>query len=199
AVEDRRRARHKRARGGAEGEADMSDMSSAEQWTHPGEGDLPPATAAKPTKEQVIAGLRATTEGGADLTQLLTPEGERVASPIFDPYVADIDFAALRGLYKDMVIVRRADRAANALQRQGQLGIWVPLLGQEAAQVGSGRALRPNDMAFPSYREHGVGYCRGVSFKEMLGLFRCTSMGEWDYRKHGFHPYTIVIGNQVLN
>jgi len=177
----------------------MSDMSSAEQWTHPEEGDLPPATAAKPTKDQVIAGLRATSEGGADLTQLLTPEGERVPSQIFDPYVADIDFEALRGLYKDMVIVRRADREANAMQRQGQLGIWVPLLGQEAAQIGSGRALRPNDMAFPSYREHGVGYARGVSFKEMLGLFRCTSMGEWDYQAHGFHPYTIVIGNQVLN
>src|SRR5690606_9766186 len=108
AVEQRRRARHKRARGSAKGEADMSDMSSAEQWTHPEVGDLPPATAAKPTKDQVIAGLRATSEGGADLTQLLTPEGERVPSQIFDPYVADIDFEALRGLYKDMVIVRRA-------------------------------------------------------------------------------------------
>ncbi|MGH3470226.1 MAG: thiamine pyrophosphate-dependent enzyme, partial [Thermocrispum sp.] len=174
-------------------------MSSPEQWTHPEQGDLPPATAAQPTKEQVIAGLRATTEGGADLTQLLTPEGERVPSQIFDPYVADIDSEALRALYKDMVMVRRADREANAMQRQGQLGIWVPLLGQEAAQVGSGRALRPNDMAFPSYREHGVGYTRGVDFKELLGLFRCSTMGEWDYQAHGFHPYTIVIGNQVLN
>ena len=55
-----------------------------------------------------------------------------------------------KGLYRDMVLVRRVDREANALQRQGQLGIWVPLLGQEAAQIGSGRAMRPQDMAFPS-------------------------------------------------
>jgi pyruvate dehydrogenase E1 component alpha subunit len=122
-----------------------------------------------------------------------------VASPQFDKYVDDVDFEALRGLYRDMVLVRRADREANAMQRQGQLGIWVPLLGQEAAQIGSGRAMRPNDMAFPSYREHGVAYARGVDLKEVLGIFRCTNHGGWDFAKHGFHPYTIVIGNQVLN
>ncbi|HWD04602.1 MAG TPA: pyruvate dehydrogenase (acetyl-transferring) E1 component subunit alpha [Amycolatopsis sp.] len=171
----------------------------SEQWTHPEPGDGPAAVAAKPSPEQVIAGLRATSEGGAELTQLLSPEGQRVPSPQFDKYVEDIDDEALRNLYRDMVLVRRADREANAMQRQGQLGIWVPLLGQEAAQVGSGRALKPTDMAFPSYREHGVAYTRGVDLREVLGIFRCTDHGGWDFTKHRFHPYTIVIGNQVLN
>ncbi|GAA4538127.1 pyruvate dehydrogenase (acetyl-transferring) E1 component subunit alpha [Amycolatopsis samaneae] len=174
-------------------------MPSPEQWTHPEPGAGPAAEAAQPSPEQVIAGLRATSEGGAELTQLLTPEGERVSSPRFDKYVEDIDDEALRGLYRDMVLVRRADREANAMQRQGQLGIWVPLLGQEAAQIGSGRALRPTDMAFPSYREHGVAYTRGVDLKEVLGIFRCTDHSGWDYQARRFHPYTIVIGNQVLN
>src|SRR4030081_3742373 len=174
-------------------------MSSPEQWTHPEPGAGPPAIAAQPTPEQVIAGLRATSEGGAELTQLLTPEGERVASPRFDKYVEDVYFAALRGLYRDMVLVRRADREANAMQRQGQLGIWVPLLGQEAAQIGSGRAMRPNDMAFPSYLAHGVGYARGVDLKEVLGIFRCANHGGWDFARHRVQPYTSVIGSQVLN
>ncbi|GAA1196175.1 pyruvate dehydrogenase (acetyl-transferring) E1 component subunit alpha [Prauserella alba] len=174
-------------------------MPSPEQWTRPDPGAGPAATAAQPSPEQVIAGLRATTEGGAELTQLLTPEGERLEDSRFDPYLADIDAEALRGLYRDMVLVRRADRESNAMQRQGQLGIWVPLLGQEAAQVGSGRALRPADMAFPSYREHGVAYTRGVDFRELLGIFRCTDHSGWDPAEYGFHPYTIVIGNQVLN
>ncbi|WP_041323148.1 pyruvate dehydrogenase (acetyl-transferring) E1 component subunit alpha [Saccharomonospora viridis] len=174
-------------------------MSSPEQWTRPQSGAGSAATAAQPSPEQVIAGLRATTEGGAELTQLLNPEGERLPSPEFDPYVADIDAEALRGLYRDMVLVRRGDRECNAMQRQGQLGIWVPLLGQEAAQIGSGRALKPQDMAFPSYREHGVAYTRGVSFTELLGIFRCTDHSGWDFRRRRFHPYTIVIGNQVLN
>jgi 2-oxoisovalerate dehydrogenase E1 component alpha subunit len=85
-------------------------MSSPEQWTHPGPGAGPAAIAAQPTPEQVIAGLRAASEGGVELTQLLTPEGERVESPQFDNYVEDIDFEALRGLYRDLVLVRRADR-----------------------------------------------------------------------------------------
>src|SRR5690606_14581308 len=111
----------------------------------------PAATTAEATREQVIAGLRATSEGGTDLVQLLTPEGQRVTHPDFD---IDITETQLRDLYRDMVLVRRFDREATALQRQGQLGLWVPLLGQEAAQIGAGRAMRPQDMAFPGYREH---------------------------------------------
>jgi pyruvate dehydrogenase E1 component alpha subunit len=144
----------------------------------------------------VIAGLRATSEGGADLVQLLSPEGERVFHPDFD---IDVSAEEMRGLYRDMVLVRRADREGNALQRQGQLGIWVPLLGQEAAQIGAGRALRPQDMAFPSYREHGVAWCRGVDLTGVLGIFRGADHGSWDPRETGFHLYTIVIGNQCLN
>ncbi|MFI6098462.1 pyruvate dehydrogenase (acetyl-transferring) E1 component subunit alpha [Lentzea sp. NPDC051213] len=171
-------------------------MSSPEQWTHPEPDAAPAATAAKPTAEQVIAGLRATDEGGADLVQLLTPEGERVTHPDFD---IDISAEELRGLYRDMVLIRRVDREANALQRKGQLGIWVPLLGQEAAQIGAGRAMRPTDMAFPSYREHGIAWTRGINPTELLGIFRGTDQGTWDPMEKRFHPYTIVIGNQVLN
>ncbi len=111
----------------------------------------------------------------------------------------DVTPELLQGLYRDMVLVRRFDREANALQRQGQLGIWVPLLGQEAAQVGAGRAMRPQDFAFPSYREHGVAWCRGVDPTELLGIFRGTDHSGWDPAKTRFHDYTIVIGNQVLN
>ena len=152
-----------------------------------------------PTPEHVVAGLHATDEGGADLVQLLTPEGERVPRRAVRPYAADIGVAELQGLYRDMVLVRRFDREANALQRQGQLGIWVPLLGQEAAQIGAGRALAPQDMAFPSYREHGVAWCRGIDPTELLGIFRGTDQGGWDSRATRFHLYTIVIGNQCLN
>ena len=175
---------------------------SPEKWTSSSGNppanptDLPAATAAKPTREQVIAGLRATSEGGADLVQLLTPEGQRVQHPEFD---IDISPEQLRGLYRDMVLVRRADREGNALQRQGQLGIWVPLLGQEAAQIGAGRAMKPQDMAFPSYREHGVAWTRGIDPTELLGIFRGTDHGSWDPASTGFHLYTIVIGNQCLN
>jgi len=166
---------------------------------------IPPASGAPghpvptPDREHVLAGLRGTDAGGSNLVQLLTPEGERVADSRFDALVADVDIAALQALYRDMVLVRRFDREANALQRQGQLGIWVPLLGQEAAQIGAGRAMAPQDMAFPSYREHGVAWCRGIDPTELLGIFRGTDHGSWDPKATGFHLYTIVIGNQCLN
>ena len=77
--------------------------------------------------------------GTGELVQLLTPEGERVEHP---DYPLEISAEELRALYRDLVLVRRIDFEAIALQRQGELGIWASLLGQEAAQVGSGRALR---------------------------------------------------------
>lgn len=148
-----------------------------------------------PSPSEVIAGLRATSHG-EDLVQLLSPEGTLTPR---DDFPIDVTAEMLRGLYRDMVLVRRFDRESNALQRQGQLSIWVPLLGQEAAQIGAGRALRPTDMAFPSYREHGVAWCRGVDPTGLLGIFRGTEHCGWDPRATRFNSYTIVIGNQVLN
>jgi pyruvate dehydrogenase E1 component alpha subunit len=128
--------------------------------------------------------------------QLLTPEGERVEHP---DYRVDFTDEEYRGLYHDLVVVRRLDAEATALQRQGELGIWASLLGQEAAQVGSGRALRPQDMAFPTYREHGVLYCRGIDPVMPLSLFRGVDQGAWDPIEMKFALYTIVIGAQTLH
>ena len=141
-------------------------------------------------------------DGGPELVQLLTPEGERVHP---DPDSAggsfDMDFSAeqVRGFYRDMVLTRRIDTEATALQRHGELGIWAQLLGQEAAQIGAGRALRPQDYVFPTYREHGVAWCRGVDPLNLLGLFRGVDHGAWDPHDHNFGLYTIVIGAQALH
>ncbi|MEU7557467.1 pyruvate dehydrogenase (acetyl-transferring) E1 component subunit alpha [Streptomyces eurythermus] len=134
-----------------------------------------------------------------DLVQLLTPEGERVANAEYDAYVAGITPEELRGLYRDMVLTRRFDAEATALQRQGELGLWASLLGQEAAQIGSGRATRPDDYVFPTYREHGVAWCRGVDPTNLLGMFRGVNNGGWDPNSNNFHLYTIVIGSQALH
>jgi 2-oxoisovalerate dehydrogenase E1 component alpha subunit len=131
-----------------------------------------------------------------DLVQLLTPEGERVEHP---EYSVDLTDEELRGLYRDLTLVRRWDVEATALQRQGELGIWASLLGQEAAQVGAGRAMQDGDMAFPTYREHGVAWTRGVDPLQVMGLFRGVDNGGWDPAARGFNLYTIVIGAQCLH
>ena len=148
------------------------------------------------TIDSVRGALGTTEVAEPELVQLLTPEGERVEHP---DYPLDLSAEEVRGLYRDLVIVRRIDLEAVALTRQGELGIWASLLGQEAAQIGSGRALADNDMVFPTYREHGVAWCRNVEPLKLLGLFRGVSHGGWDPTEHGFHLYTIVIGSQTLH
>jgi len=134
--------------------------------------------------------------GGPELIQLLTPEGERVEHPDFS---FDLGDEAIMGFYRDLVMTRRIDTEATALQRQGELGIWASLLGQEAAQIGSGRAMRAQDYAFPTYREHGVAWCRGIDPLHLLGLFRGVDQGGWDPLADRFALYTIVIGAQTLH
>jgi pyruvate dehydrogenase E1 component alpha subunit len=143
------------------------------------------------------AGGRAASE--PELVQLLTPEGQRVPNEHYDALIDDIGPAEIRDLYRDLVLSRRIDSEAVALQRQGELGLWASLLGQEAAQVGSGRALRAQDHVFPTYREHAVAWCRGVDPAKLLGLFRGVDQGGWDPQENNFHLYTIVIGAQTLH
>ncbi|MFC5676104.1 thiamine pyrophosphate-dependent enzyme [Aeromicrobium endophyticum] len=126
-----------------------------------------------------------------DLFSLLSPDGV-----LSDAANASVD---LRGMFSDMVMSRRVDTEAIALQRQGELGLWPSMLGQEAAQVGAGRALNPRDVAFPTYREHGVAWCRGVDPVSLLGLFRGTTLGGWDPTANNFNLYTLVIGAQTLH
>jgi len=133
---------------------------------------------------------------GEELIQLVTPEGERVSDA---QYESTLSGEAIFGMYRDMVIIRRLDQESTSLQRQGQLALWAPVQGQEAAQIGAGRALEPGDFTFPTYREHGIAWCRGVPPEDMLRLFRATSNGGWDPQKYRHSVPTIVLGNQVLN
>ncbi len=143
------------------------------------------------------------TDGGPQMVQFLDSSGTRVtpskASEPYAAYLDDVSDEDLRNFYRDLVLVRRVDSEGFALQRQGELGLWPSLLGQEAAQVGAGRAMRTQDYAFPGYREHGVAWCKGVDPVNLLGMFRGVNHGGWDSAENNFHLYTIVIGNQMLH
>src|SRR6202140_5998721 len=72
-----------------------------------------------------------------------------------------LDPAAVRDLYRNMVLIRRADQEALNLQRQGELGLWGQYLGQEAIHVGAVTALRTEDWIFPSYAGSAMRWGRG--------------------------------------
>lgn len=151
-----------------------------------------------PTTSTDAGSRRVTTPSTVDteLVQLLTPEGRRVEH---ERYAFQGDDESIRAMYRDLLLVRRIDHEAHALQRHGELGLWAQCLGQEAAQVGSGRALAAQDFAFPTYREHGVAWCRGIDPAKLLGLFRGVELGGWDPAETGMALYSIIIGAQTMH
>ncbi|MCU1468874.1 MAG: pdhA [Glaciihabitans sp.] len=153
-----------------------------------------------------LPGLGGSDRGGPDergpeeeLVQILTPMGERISQPVLDTWVADVDGDQLVSLYEDMVVVRRIDVEATALQRQGELGLWPPLLGQEASQIGSARALRKDDFVFTSYRENAVAYARGVQLVDLVRVWRGTAFSGWNPFDVGMATPQVIIGAQTLH
>ncbi len=121
-----------------------------------------------------------------DPFRLLAPDGT-----LADPQAWPADL--VREQYRWMRLTRRLDSEAFALQRHGELGLWAPSLGQEAAQVGSITALRPTDYVFPSYREHAAALVRGVTPAQMLEQWRGVSGCGWDPAALHLHAYTVVL------
>ncbi|MGF2948107.1 pyruvate dehydrogenase (acetyl-transferring) E1 component subunit alpha [Microbacterium alcoholitolerans] len=140
------------------------------------------------------------TEHDLELTErVIAPDGSRIANPQLDRYIQDVDFRMLRDLHRDMVVVRRIDSEGVALQRQGQLGLWAPCNGQEAAQVGTGRALAARDFVFPSYRETGVMYTRGAAPGDYARMWRGEEGAAYDPAELRIAPLQIIIGAQSLH
>jgi pyruvate dehydrogenase E1 component alpha subunit len=101
-----------------------------------------------------------------ELLQVIKPTGEYVEQ--MEP---DISKDELRRLYRIMVLTRNLDIRGLQLQRQGRIGFYIGCLGQEAAQIGSAYALKPEDWIFPAYREIGSMLLRGITLKELLNHY----------------------------
>jgi 2-oxoisovalerate dehydrogenase E1 component alpha subunit len=111
----------------------------------------------------------------------------------------DLSAEELVGFYRTMVMARRIDTEAIALQRQGQLGVYASLRGQEAAQVGSASALEERDWIFPAYREGGAVLVRGVDPGRVLHQYRGTWFFDHDPYERNLALWTTPIGTQTLH
>lgn len=157
-----------------------------------------------PSQESATPGVAAPAEGSA-LVRILEADGSFAPTPAAERYlqlVEALSDAELETFYRDMAVIRAFDVQATNLQRQGQLALWPPSYGQEAAQVGSARAARAQDHIFPSYREHVVTKIRGVDPIDIIRLMRGLTHGGWDPTdpKNGnTRIYTLVLGAQTLH
>ena len=100
-------------------------------------------------------------------------------------------------LYEWMVLARVFDEKAFKLQREGRLGTYASILGQEAAQVGSAFALRPNDWMFPSFREPGASFVRGLPMRMILQYWAGDERGSLIPEELNDFPITIPVGTQI--
>jgi len=126
------------------------------------------------------------------MVQLLSPEGDFSVPKQYaeyGKYIERLNEEDFLKFYRDMARCRRFDNEATALQRQGQLGLWAPAIGQEAAQIGSGYGVGKNDHIFPSYREHGVAITHGIELVSILKMFRGVNHGGWNPEETRFHLY----------
>jgi pyruvate dehydrogenase E1 component alpha subunit len=127
--------------------------------------------------------------------QILDPGGEAVAPlPDFAKDTAEV----LR-MYRAMTLVRVFDAKAVNLQRTGQLGTYPSCLGHEAAHVGIGAAMRPEDVLAPVYREFGTQLWRGVTMTEILTYWGGDERGNnFAVPRHDF-AWCVPIATQTLH
>ena len=156
------------------------------------------ASAAKQPKARVSASAKQKPQG---LVRLLEDDGSVVKGK--DPGLPE---ETLLYLYEQMVQVREFDRRMLMLQRQGRIGFYGPILGQEAATVGSVAALEPKDWIFPALREGAAAMMRGLSLTEAInqlignGADRCKGRQmpcHYTVKEGNYYGMSSVIGTQI--
>lgn len=128
-----------------------------------------------------------------DRVQVLDEDGQVLEGAT----VPDLDDETLVEMYRYMRLARRFDERAVSLQRQGRMGTFPPMAGQEAAQVGSALALEPEDWVFPSYREHAVMLARGLSMKRTLLYWMGDEHGNQIPEDLNFFTVAVPIATQI--
>ena len=125
--------------------------------------------------------------------QVLDEDG-RVLEDAEVPELADDELVEM---YEQMRLARHFDERAVSLQRQGRMGTYPPLSGQEGAQVGSAHALDESDWVFPSYREHGVGLVRGLSLERTLLYWMGHERGNFVPEDANIFSVAVPIATQI--
>ncbi|PSQ38855.1 pyruvate dehydrogenase (acetyl-transferring) E1 component subunit alpha [Halobacteriales archaeon SW_12_71_31] len=114
-----------------------------------------------------------------------------------DAEVPDLDDETLVEMYAQMRLARRFDERAVSLQRQGRMGTYPPLSGQEGAQIGSAHALDDDDWMFPSYREHGAALVKGMSLRRTLLYWMGLEKGNDAPEETNLFAVAVPIATQI--
>jgi pyruvate dehydrogenase E1 component alpha subunit len=102
----------------------------------------------------------------------------------------------IREMYRDMVLMRAFDDKALKLQRQGRMGTWPPIRGQEAVQTGVAVAMTEEDWLLPSFRDHGVMLQHGVPGHQIYAYWAGDERGSAFPEGVRCFPVAVPVGSQ---
>jgi pyruvate dehydrogenase E1 component alpha subunit len=105
--------------------------------------------------------------------------------------------AYIRRMYELLVLTRTFDRVALNLQREGRLGTYASVLGQEASQIGSAFAIEATDWIFPSFREMGVYITMGYPMHMLFQYWGGDERGIRTPENLNIFPVCIPVGTQI--
>jgi pyruvate dehydrogenase E1 component alpha subunit len=108
----------------------------------------------------------------------------------------DLDDERVLAMYRDMVQMRAFDDKALKLQRQGRMGTWPPIRGQEAVQAGVGHAMTEADWLLPAFREHGVMLLKGVPGHLIYAYWAGDERGSCFPEGVRCFPVAVPVGSQ---
>ena len=111
----------------------------------------------------------------------------------------DIPDELLLKLHRAMVLGRRFDERLLSLQRQGRIGTFAPITGQEASQLGAVAPLRDSDWMAPSFRETAAELYRGKTMEGVILAFGGYNEGWPEEKEHNDLPVSIPVASQVLH
>jgi len=102
-------------------------------------------------------------------------------------------------LHRAMLLGRRFDERLLSLQRQGRIGTFAPIKGQEASQVGAVAPLGPSDWVVPSFRETAAQLWRGAPMESIILSFGGYGEGARLVEEGNDLPNSVPVGSQVLH
>jgi pyruvate dehydrogenase E1 component alpha subunit len=103
----------------------------------------------------------------------------------------------LKHVYEVLVLARTFDRRALSLQREGRLGTYPSILGQEASQVGSALAAEKPDWLFTTFRENGVYVALGYPLHLLFQYWAGDERGMRIPGGMNVFPLSIPVGTQI--
>lgn len=111
--------------------------------------------------------------------------------------VPDIPDEELVNMYREMRLARHFDERTISLHRQGRMGTYTPMAGQEGAQIGSVHALDQEDWFIPSYREHGAKMALGMDPRDVLLYWKGHEVGNSNRADLNIFPVSITVGIHI--